>query len=134
MSRREALALGGTVVVGGSVALGLRQWTRHERGLRAEVHIGGCASYAEDVAAVVLEGLRSVGIVSREVRHKRILLKPNLVETAEGHAHINTHPAVVVGAAEAFRQPRVTAATAGWSSMNPGWARRCRAPGSTSST
>jgi uncharacterized protein (DUF362 family) len=45
-----------------------------------------------------------VGIVSREVRHKRILLKPNLVETAEGHAHINTHPAVVVGAAEAFRQ------------------------------
>ena len=32
-----------------------------------------------------------------------MLLKPNLVETALGHAHINTHPAVVLAAARAIR-------------------------------
>jgi uncharacterized protein (DUF362 family) len=43
-----------------------------------------------------------LGITSSEVRGKRILLKPNLVESDPGAIHINTHPAVVFGAAQAF--------------------------------
>lgn len=104
MSRREMLALGGTAVLGGSLALGLRQWTRHERGLRAAVHISRCASYDTDIVTVIMEGLNTLGVGRKEIRNKRILLKPNLVETAEGHRHINTHPAVVVAAAEAFHR------------------------------
>ncbi len=36
------------------------------------------------------------------IKGKRILLKPNLVETNPRSIHINTHPLVVRGAAEAF--------------------------------
>jgi uncharacterized protein (DUF362 family) len=104
MSRREVLALGGTALVGGSIATGLHQWNRHERGRRAAVYIAKCRSYEADIATTMVEGLGALGIDRAHVRGRRILLKPNLVETAEGHAHINTHPAVVVAAAEAFRR------------------------------
>ena len=104
LSRREMLGVGGAVLFGGSIAAGLRQWTRHERGLRSDVFIGRADRYDADLVPLILEGLASLGIRRREVRGQRILLKPNLVETALGHAHINTHPSVVVAAAEAFRR------------------------------
>ncbi len=50
------------------------------------------------------DGLGTLGISRRDIRGKRILLKPNLVETAEGETHINTNPMVLVAAAEAFRR------------------------------
>jgi uncharacterized protein (DUF362 family) len=43
-----------------------------------------------------------LGVSSKELKGKRILLKPNLVETASGAPHINTHPLVLRGAIEAF--------------------------------
>jgi uncharacterized protein (DUF362 family) len=43
-----------------------------------------------------------LGVSSEELKDKRILLKPNLVETASGAPHINTHPLVLRGAIEAF--------------------------------
>ncbi len=103
-TRREMLGLGGAVLLGGSIAAGLRQWTRYEQGLRSAVFIGRATGYDTDLARLIHEGLASLGISRREVRGKRILLKPNLVETAAGQAHINTHPSVVVAAAEAFRR------------------------------
>lgn len=104
LSRREMLGVGGALLFGGSIAAGLRQWTRHERGLRGDVFIGRADRYDADLVPLILEGLTSLGIRRREVRGQRILLKPNLVETALGHAHINTHPSVVVAAAEVFRR------------------------------
>ncbi|MCH7886242.1 MAG: DUF362 domain-containing protein [Planctomycetes bacterium] len=98
------LGVGGAVLFGGSIAAGLRQWTRHERGLRSDVFIGRADRYDADLTSLILEGLATLGIRRREIRGRRILLKPNLVETALGHAHINTHPSVVVAAAEAFRR------------------------------
>jgi uncharacterized protein (DUF362 family) len=53
---------------------------------------------------VVADGLRTLGIGRAQIRGKRILLKPNLVETAPGIACINTNPAMVLAAAEAFRR------------------------------
>ena len=47
-------------------------------------------------------GIRELGISPGELKGKRILLKPNLVETASGAPHINTHPLVLRGAIEAF--------------------------------
>jgi uncharacterized protein (DUF362 family) len=57
------------------------------------------ASYAGDLAAKILEGARLCGL---DVRGKRVLLKPNLVEFDSATA-INTDVAVVAAALAAFR-------------------------------
>ena len=58
------------------------------------------SSYAADFADLVFSGLRELGV---DVRGKRVLLKPNMVEYEPGTA-INTHPAVIAGAALAMRR------------------------------
>ena len=55
-------------------------------------------SYDVDFSVVIGHGLRELQL---DVRDKRVLLKPNLVEYEPGTV-INTHPQVVVGAAVAF--------------------------------
>ena len=59
-------------------------------------------SYGGDLVGVIRSGLQALGISGDEIRKKRILLKPNLVETFPNATHITTHPAVVHGAIEAF--------------------------------
>jgi uncharacterized protein (DUF362 family) len=104
LTRRELIGLGGAVVLAGGIAAALRAWNRHERGLRAEVFIGRASGYRAHLVDLIGNGLAAIGVKRREIRGKRILLKPNLVETARGQAHINTHPALVVAAAEVFRR------------------------------
>ena len=104
LSRREMLGVGGGLLVGGGIAVAFRQWTRHERGLRADVFIGKASGYHVDLTNLIGEGLKTLGITRRVIRGKRILLKPNLVETAVGQSHINTHPSVVVAAARALQR------------------------------
>ncbi|HET9370396.1 MAG TPA: DUF362 domain-containing protein [Vicinamibacterales bacterium] len=58
------------------------------------------ASYGVDLADVIGRGLKELAI---DVRGKRVLLKPNMVEYEAGEA-INTHPLVVAGAAVALRR------------------------------
>jgi uncharacterized protein (DUF362 family) len=55
-------------------------------------------TYQVDFADLILRGLRELRV---EVRGKRVLLKPNLVEYEPGTA-INTNPLVVAGAASAL--------------------------------
>jgi uncharacterized protein (DUF362 family) len=57
------------------------------------------ADYAADFTGIIGHGLRELGI---DVRGRRVLLKPNIVEY-ESHTAINTHPLVVAGAALALR-------------------------------
>ena len=68
----------------------------------SQTFIGRVDSYGSDLRSIISLGLRELGVSSAEVKGKRILLKPNLVETHEGTDHINTHPLVVRGAVEAF--------------------------------
>jgi uncharacterized protein (DUF362 family) len=68
----------------------------------AATFIGRVESYEADIASVILAGLRELGVMPHEIRGKRILLKPNLVEPHAGAGHINTHPLAVRGAVEAF--------------------------------
>jgi uncharacterized protein (DUF362 family) len=103
LTRRRLLAAAGLAATGLGVAGAGSWWRRNERGWRAPVFIGRAADYHADLTRPIRDGLAAVGVTAAAVRGKRILLKPNLVETARGHAHINTHPAVVVAAAEAFR-------------------------------
>jgi uncharacterized protein (DUF362 family) len=99
-TRREFLGacLGGAAL--GVSALLLRRYIRrrwHEKTFIARV-----SDYQADIAAVILAGLRELGISPEEIRGRRVLLKPNLVESKAKYFHINTHPLVVRGAAEAF--------------------------------
>jgi uncharacterized protein (DUF362 family) len=71
---------------------------------KAETFIGKAGSYSDDIAAVILAGLRELQVSAREIRGKRILLKANIVEPHRGAEQIVTHPSVVFAAAEAFLQ------------------------------
>ena len=65
----------------------------------AHVSIIRAAGYTEDLTAKVLGILKEHKV---SVRGKRVVLKPNLVEF-DGSRSINTHPAVVRAAFDAFR-------------------------------
>ncbi|MGD0620134.1 MAG: DUF362 domain-containing protein [Bryobacteraceae bacterium] len=66
---------------------------------KSPVAVLKAASYEEDLVAKILEGARLCGL---NVRGKRVLLKPNLVEFDSATA-INTDMAVLASALEAFR-------------------------------
>jgi len=66
------------------------------------VFISRAGSYQNDLAGVLLRGFRELRVDPAEIKGKKILLKPNLVETSQGASHINTHPLVVQAAAAAF--------------------------------
>ena len=65
---------------------------------RSAVALLPAGSYEEDLGATISRGLAELDL---PVRGRRVLLKPNMVEYEAGTA-INTHAAVVAGAAEAF--------------------------------
>ena len=99
-TRRDFMkALAGGVVLASAYPL-VQQLAR--RRLYAETFIGKVARYELEIGDVIVRGLRELGVSSAEVKGKRILLKPNLVETSSGAIHINTHPLVMRGAVEAF--------------------------------
>ncbi len=104
MTRRDVLRAGGAVLLGGGITAGYRGWTRHERGARGAVFIGRAESYDADLVSMIEDGLRAVDLDREKVRGMRVLLKPNLVETSRGEPHINTHPSVILAAAEVFRR------------------------------
>ena len=68
-----------------------------------ETFIAKTQDYSIDLASVIKTGFRELGVTEQEIKGKRILLKPNLVEPHRGLGHINTHPLVVRGAIEAFK-------------------------------
>lgn len=72
------------------------------RKMTAESFIASLSNYQADISGTVRSGFRELGISPGEIKGKRVLLKPNLVETNAGATHINTHPLVIRGAIEAF--------------------------------
>ncbi len=103
-SRRQFLRAGSAAAVGGAAALLARRHARSDDGTHSATFIGTATDYAVPLERTILDGLAALGVSRNAVRGKSILLKPNLVETALGAPQINTHPAVVVAAAEAFRR------------------------------
>jgi uncharacterized protein (DUF362 family) len=66
--------------------------------------IARAPNYRIDLTRVIADGLAKLGVGASEIQGRRVLLKPNLVEAHAGAEHINTHPAIVRAAAEAFRR------------------------------
>ena len=101
-SRRQflkATLAGGTVAAAG---LGLHQYEASRPRLQASTWVTKAENYRADFAAIVGDGLRALGVGPEAIKGRTVLLKPNLVETQHQANHINTHPLVVRGAAEAF--------------------------------
>lgn len=70
------------------------------KGPKSNVTILRAKSYSDELAGKILTGLRQSGL---DVKGKKVLLKPNLVEFDQNTA-INTDVAMVAAALEAFRQ------------------------------
>jgi uncharacterized protein (DUF362 family) len=101
ITRREFLTVGaGGLVVG---TAGFLLWKEGKiRRWDEKTFIGKVPSYQADLKKAISTGLRELGVSKADIRGKRVLLKPNLVETSPGMVQINTHPLVVRGAVEAF--------------------------------
>ena len=101
VTRRDVLlAAAAGLVIGSGLLLVPKRYFRMPQ--QAQSFVGSVADYQQDIAGVITRGVDELGILPAELKGKRILLKPNLVETALGAPHINTHPLVLRGAIEAF--------------------------------
>ncbi len=102
-NRRDVMAMGISAVASGSGLRVLRN-SRDQRvlldkpGPKAPVAIIKAKDYSVGLTRQILDGIRACGL---EVKGKRILLKPNLVEF-DKHTVINTDVAVVAAAFDAF--------------------------------
>lgn len=72
----------------------------YRKAKESRVAILRAAGYHQDLTRVILDGIK---VFRLQVAGKRVLLKPNLVEY-ERDTVINTHPAVIGAAIEAFKQ------------------------------
>jgi uncharacterized protein (DUF362 family) len=96
---RRALLVGGGVAAAAVVAAPLvRQWIWPRPG----VFIARGQNYDGPLVQTIRDGLLATGVKPDEMRGKRVLLKPNLVEPTRTAPHMTTHPAMVVAAAEVF--------------------------------
>jgi len=101
VTRRDVLlAAAAGLVIGSGLLLVPKRYFRMPQ--QAQSFVGSVADYQQDIAGVITRGVDELGILPAELKGKRVLLKPNLVETALGAPHINTHPLVLRGAIEAF--------------------------------
>lgn len=101
LTRRDLLRAGaaGLLLSSGLLLIPKRYFRMPQE---AQTFVTKVAHYQLDIADAITRGVRELGVLSGELRGKRILLKPNLVETASGAPHINTHPLVLRGTIEAF--------------------------------
>ncbi len=101
LTRRQLLKItvAGSVVA--SSGLALANWMK-QPALHASTFIGKTDSYNHNLVPILLGGFQELGVAPQEIKGKRILLKPNLVETRQDAPHINTHPLVIQAAVEAF--------------------------------
>jgi len=99
ITRRTFLKAGVAVTVGGT-AVGVG---RYVHAARPQVDVRKVGSYEADLVGELHSSLTRLGLTGM-FAGRRVVLKPNLVETAPIDAPINTNPAVVVAAAEVIRR------------------------------
>jgi uncharacterized protein (DUF362 family) len=99
MTRREFIPIGAASLLAGYAGFsGKKTKTRQPLG-KSNVAIVKASSYQVDLVSRMLDGIKQCGL---DVRGKKILLKPNLVEF-DPNTCINTDVAVVAAAYETFQ-------------------------------
>ena len=78
----------------------LRRYDQDRRPAHSRVALLPASDYSEKLSRTLWEGLQLFGL---NLRGRSVLLKPNLVDCIPDAA-INTHPALIVAAAECFRR------------------------------
>src|SRR6516225_12193073 len=102
ITRRDFLVGSAALAAGTTVAAPflLPKYHSDRRTKRSRVAILQAQQYSGQLDQILAAGLRLLPI---NVRDKTVLLKPNLVDYIPGNA-INTHPMLVLAAAESFRR------------------------------
>ncbi|HEX5228677.1 MAG TPA: DUF362 domain-containing protein [Bryobacteraceae bacterium] len=105
MTRRKFALLSGAAIVGGYTGIELQKLKKPAKLSdgppgKSVVAIVRARSYSDDLVNRMLEGIAQVGL---DVRGKRVLLKPNLVEFDPATV-INTNPMVIAAAVEVFHK------------------------------
>jgi len=101
LTRREfLLGCAGGLVLGAGGYFFYRE--ARIRGWQEKTFIGRVPDYQADIKKIIQTGWQELGVSEAQIRGRRVLLKPNLVETIPQAVHVNTHPLVVRGAVEAF--------------------------------
>jgi uncharacterized protein (DUF362 family) len=102
LTRRQFIPLAGVAATAGYASLKLQKPPKLSDGPpgNSAVAIVRAGSYSEDLVSRMLEGVRQCGL---DVRGKRVLLKPNLVEF-DSATVINTDATVIVAALELFHR------------------------------
>ncbi|MGD9644123.1 MAG: DUF362 domain-containing protein [Pirellulales bacterium] len=93
------------LVATGAALAGLVAWPFVRRAMRltAPTFVARNQRYDGPLSQTIRDGLLATGFEPAGIRGKRVLLKPNLVEPTRACPQMTTHPAVVVAAAEVFR-------------------------------
>lgn len=101
-SRRSFLVGSAALAAGASVSVPffLPKYHSDRRAKRSRVAILNVEQYSQRIDEILASGLRLFRI---DVQGKTVVLKPNLVDYIPGVA-INTHPMLVLAAAESFRR------------------------------
>lgn len=101
VNRRKFLqaAVGGGVAV--AAVMGGKWWLNRRASGPATV-ILKAEAYSADLKTTLLKGLAELDVTEAEIRGRRVLLKPNLIEPHRGIGHINTDPLLVRAAIESF--------------------------------
>src|SRR6266481_7896576 len=102
MTRRQVIPLIGIAATASYASMKLQKPPKLSGGPagNSAVAIVRARSYSEDLVSRMLEGVRQVGL---DVRGKRVLLKPNLVEF-DSATVINTDASVIAAAVELFHR------------------------------
>lgn len=102
LTRRDFLVGSAALAAGASVSAPflLPKYQGDRRPRRSGVAILHAERYYHELDRILVAGLRLFPI---DVRDKTVVFKPNLVDYAPGDA-INTHPMLVLAAAESFRR------------------------------
>ncbi|MFC1532332.1 DUF362 domain-containing protein [Thermodesulfobacteriota bacterium] len=111
LGRRDFIKL--ALASGGLAASGLlfyQQWQKYYTSTTpiqdplapAPAFITKIKSYSEDITSKILSGFAELGYRQAHIKGKKILLKPNYIETQAGANHINTHSMVIGATIDAF--------------------------------
>jgi uncharacterized protein (DUF362 family) len=102
IGRRHFLIGSAGLAVGAAIPISFLRprYQKVSRPRRSRVAVIPAPQYSDSIEAALEYGLRSFAI---DVRNKSVLLKPNLVDYSSSNA-VNTHPSIVVAAANCFRR------------------------------